>query len=312
MDYPAYCPAPVNLYQGSMFTWDEFRNSLHVEQIDKYLFKGASIHLGLKRVFGGQVLAQCLNAGYRSVDEDKVPHSLHGYFLRPGDQDKPIIYEVDPIRNGRSFSTRRVVARQNGEAIFNSSISFHRIEDGPSHQFDLPEDVPPRDGIKSDNARVEELAENVSEEVARKIRSNYLIFPEDIIELRSPFLGDLLNPGKYEPRHGFWFKVKPDVGDDLLMHMTLLAYISDKALMGTGIRPHGEGFFTGKMMGASLDHAMWFHGNIDVNQWNYYYLDSPRSGRARTFNRGSFYSEEGRLIASTAQEGLFRFIKKKD
>jgi len=293
-----------------MFTWEEFKNTLHVEQLDRFLFRGDSLAMGLKRVFGGQVLAQALNAGYRSVDEDKVPHSLHGYFLRPGDHSKPIIYEVDPIRNGRSFSTRRVVAQQNGEAIFNSSISFHRIEDGPSHQFDLPEDVPPHEGIKSDNAKAAEFAKKVSDEMARRIRSNYLIFPENIIELRSPFLGDLINPGKYEPRHGFWFKVHPEVGDDPVMHMTILAYISDKALMGTGIRPHGDGFATGRMMGASLDHAMWFHGNINVNDWNYYYLDSPRSGRARTFNRGSFYSEHGRLIASTAQEGLFRFIDK--
>ncbi len=293
-----------------MFTWDQIKNSLHGEQIDKYLFLGQSLDLGLPRVFGGQVLAQALNAGYRSVDEDKVPHSLHGYFLRPGDHSKPIIYEVDPIRNGRSFSTRRVVARQNGEAIFNSSISFHRIEDGPSHQFDLPDDVPPFENEKSDNAKVTELSKTVSKDMERRIRSNYLIFPEDIIELRSPFLGDLLKPGKYEPKHGFWFKVHPEIGDDPIMHMTLLAFISDKALMGTGIRPHGDGFVTGKMMGASLDHSMWFHGNINVNDWNYYYLDSPRSGRARTFNRGSFYSEQGRLIASTAQEGLFRFIDK--
>jgi len=293
-----------------MFTWDQLKNSLHSEQLDKYLFRGASLDLGLPRVFGGQVLAQCLNAGYRSVDEDKVPHSLHGYFLRPGDHSKPIIYEVDPIRNGRSFSTRRVVARQNGEAIFNSSISFHRIEDGPSHQFDLPDNTPPFEGEKSDNAKVDALSESVSEDMAKRIRSNYLIFPENIIELRSPFLGDLLKPGQYEPKNGFWFKVHQDVGDDAIMHMTILAFISDKALMGTGIRPHGEAFITGKMMGASLDHAMWFHGNINVNEWNYYDLDSPRSGRARTFNRGSFYSEEGRLIASTAQEGLFRFIDK--
>ena len=295
-----------------MFTWENLRDTLHVEQIDKYLFRGKSLSFGLKRVFGGQVLAQCLNAAYRSVDENKVPHSLHGYFLRPGDHHKPIIYEVDPIRNGRSFSTRRVVARQNGEAIFNSTVSFHKIEDGPSHQFDMPADIPPPEDVVSDAVKVGQLAEDLNDEAKRRLGSSYLIFSEDIVDLRSPFLGDLLEPQKQEPVHGFWFKVKPDVGDDPVMHMTLLSFISDKALMSTGIRPHGEGFFSGTMMGASLDHAMWFHGNINVNEWTYYYLDSPRSGRARTFNRGSFYSEEGRLIASTAQEGLFRFIEKKD
>ncbi|NNE56938.1 MAG: acyl-CoA thioesterase II [Hellea sp.] len=293
-----------------MFTWQELRDTLHVEQIDKYLFTGKSLSFGLKRVFGGQVLAQCLNAAYRSVDEDKVPHSLHGYFLRPGDFNRPIIYEVDPIRNGRSFSTRRIVARQNGEAIFNSSVSFHKIEDGPSHQFDMPDNIPMPEDVVPDARLVKELGKNLNAEARRKLGSSYLIFSADIIDLRSPFLGDLLEPQKQDPVHGFWFKVKPDVGDDAVMHMTLLSFISDKALMSTGIRPHGEGFFTGKMMGASLDHAMWFHGNINVNEWNYYHLDSPRSGRARTFNRGSFYSENGRLIASTAQEGLFRFIEK--
>ncbi len=289
-----------------MFTWDQLRNVLHVEQLDKYLFRGDSLSLGLPRVFGGQVLAQSLNAAVRSVEPDKVPHSLHGYFLRPGDFNRPIIFEVDPIRNGRSFSTRRVVARQNGEAIFNSSVSFHRIEDGPSHAHSLPAGVPEPDALMPDSERISLMAKDLTDEQEKRLRSSYLIFPKDVIDLRSPFLGDLINPKSYEPEHGFWFKFTDAVGDDPIMHLTCLAYISDKALMSTGIRPHGDGFFSGQMMGASLDHAMWFHSDVKVNDWIYYYLDSPRSGRARTFNRGTFYTQKGELIASTTQEGLFR------
>jgi acyl-CoA thioesterase-2 len=292
-----------------MFTWPELRDVLHVEQLDTYLFRGASLSLGLPRVFGGQVLAQSLNAAYRSAGEDRVPHSMHGYFLRPGDFTKPIIYEVDPIRNGRSFSTRRVVARQNGEAIFNSSVSFHRIEEGPSHQIDIPENIPGPDGLPSDSEQIDLMCEQLTEEQQRRLRSSYLIFPKNVVDLKSPFLGDLIKPKKYDPQHGFWFKFTDDVGDDPVMHLTCLAYISDKALMGTGIRPHGDGFFSGKMMGASLDHAMWFHNDVRVNDWIYYYMDSPLSGRARTFNRGSFYAQSGTLLASTAQEGLFRHRK---
>ena len=294
-----------------MFTWSELKSVLHVEQLDTNLYRGSSLSLGLTRVFGGQVLAQCLNAAYRSVDGDKVPHSLHGYFLRPGDFNKPIIYEVDPIRNGKSFSTRRVVAIQNGEAIFNSSISFHRIEDGPSHQFDMPDDISGPEQMPSDADELKKISATMSDEHRERVRSNLLIFPKDIIDLRSPFIQDFLQPGPHDPEAGFWFKFTKDVGDDPIMHLTLLAYISDKALMATGIRPHGVGFFKGNMMGASLDHAMWFHGNVDVRDWNYYHMESPRSGRARSFNRGSFYHVDGRLIASTAQEGLCRKIRPK-
>ena len=289
-----------------MFTWDQLRNVLHVEQLDKYLFRGDSLSLGLQRVFGGQVLAQSLNAAVRSVEGDKVPHSLHGYFLRPGDFNRPIIFEVDPIRNGRSFSTRRVVARQNGEAIFNSSVSFHRVEDGPSHAHELPEGIPDPETLMPDSEQISVMAKDLTNDEERRLRSSYLIFPKDVIDLRSPFLGDLINPQSYKPENGFWFKFTDAIADDPIMHLTSLAYISDKALMSTGIRPHGESFFAGNMMGASLDHAMWFHSDVRVNDWIYYHLDSPRSGRARTFNRGTFYTRKGELIASTTQEGLFR------
>ncbi|MBC6402180.1 MAG: acyl-CoA thioesterase II [Hyphomonadaceae bacterium] len=291
-----------------MFTWDRIRDTLHLEHLDTYLFRGHSLSLGLKRVFGGQVLAQSLNAAYRSVDEGKVPHSLHGYFLRPGDVSRPIIYEVDPIRKGRSFSTRRVVARQNGEAIFNASISFHRIESGPSHQFDLPADIPRPDKLLPDSDHVELLCKTLPETEANRLRFYYLIFPKEVIDLRSPGLKDIIDPKPRDPVSGFWFRITAPVGDNPVMHLTLLTYISDKALMTTGMRPHAAQFTRGQYMGASLDHAMWFHDDVNLRDWTYYHLDSPRSGRARTFNRGAFYCEDGRLIASSSQEGLFRKI----
>lgn len=295
-----------------MFTWEELRSTLHVEQLDTYLFRGESLSLGLRRVFGGQVMAQSLNAAVRSVEPDKLPHSLHGYFLRPGDFNRPIIYEVEPIRNGRSFSTRRVVARQNGEAIFNSSISFQRVEDSPSHQMDLSGDVPPPEDVLNDGDRISQIIKNNPQLDEKRLRSDYLIFPRDVIDMRSPFPRNVVDPQSEKPEHGFWFKFLANIGDDPIMHQTLLTYISDKALMGTGIRPHNISFFTHNLIGASLDHAMWFHTDIRVDEWVYYHLDSPRSARARTFNRGSFYSQSGELIASTAQEGLFRLRRKKD
>jgi len=243
-----------------MFTREEFLSKMHVEELDTLLFRGNALQLGLPRVFGGQVLGQALNAAVRTVDADRKPHSLHGYFLRPGDLSRPILYEVDPIRNGRSFSTRRVVGKQRGEAIFNASISFQVVEEGYS----------------------------------------------------TPGLETSILPGEFEPRYGFWFKFNDAIGDDPITHRTLLAFISDKALMSTSLRPHPVSFRTHKIIGASLDHAMWFHDEIRVNQWIYYHLDSPRSARSRGFNRGSFYTEDGQLICSTAQEGLIRVVGERE
>jgi len=294
-----------------MFTRDEFLSKMHVEELDTLLFRGEALQMGLPRVFGGQVLGQALNAAVRTVEPDRKPHSLHGYFLRPGDLSRPILYEVDPIRNGRSFSTRRVVGKQRGEAIFNASISFQIVEDGVSHQFDFPENIQHYSELPNDWDRAGEVGAlmNMPEDL---FRSYYLIFKPDILEMRTPGLETVILPGEYEPKFGFWFKFNDAIGDDPITHRTLLAFISDKALMSTGLRPHPVNFRTHKIIGASLDHAMWFHDEIRVDQWIYYHLDSPRSARSRGFNRGSFYAEDGRLICSTAQEGLIRVVGERD
>ena len=294
-----------------MFTRDEFLSKMHVEELDTLLFRGEPLQLGLPRVFGGQVLGQALNAAVRTVEADRKPHSLHGYFLRPGDITRPIIYEVDPIRNGRSFSTRRVVGKQGGEAIFNASLSFQIVEEGYSHQFDFPENVQHYSELKNDFDRAEDLAEKVGMPVDR-LRDTRLIFQTDIIETRTAGLESRVLLGEYEPSFGFWFKFNDAIGDDPITHRTLLAFISDKALMGTALRPHPVSHLTHKIIGASLDHAMWFHEEIRVDQWIYYHLDSPRSARSRGFNRGSFYTDDGRLICSTAQEGLIRVVGERE
>jgi len=291
-----------------MFSFNDYKTKMHVEKIDSLLFRGHPLEMGLKRVFGGQVVGQALNAAVRTVEPERKPHSLHGYFLRPGDLTKPIIYEVDPIRDGRSFTTRRVVGKQNGEAIFNASISFQLIEDGVSHQMDLPLDVPMPDTLLSDIEQAEHLAKTMDGVSVDMFRSFTLMFEKEVVDLRTPTLHQLVTPGHYPPHYGFWFKFNKDIGDDPIAHRTALAFISDKGLMTTGLMPHNVNYKTHRLIGASLDHAMWFHGKIRVDQWIYYHLDSPRAARNRSFNRGAFYTQSGELIASTAQEGLIRIV----
>lgn len=294
------------------FSISDLTDCLHVEQLDTNLFRGNSLTLGLPRVFGGQVAAQALNAGYRTVAPERRPHSLHSYFLRPGDNQRLIIYEVDPIRDGRSFTTRRVVAKQDGKAIFNCSISFQITEDGLSHQMDLPIDVAMPEDLEPDVEWAKNLGQDGSGLSEDKYRAMMLLFNTDVVDMRSTHRITTLEPKVEEPHHGFWFKFNGEIGDDPVTHRTLLTFISDKALMSTGLRPHPVSFISHKIIGASLDHAMWFHSDIRVDQWLYYYMDSPRSARARDFNRGSFYTREGKLIASTAQEGLIRVVGKKE
>ncbi len=293
-----------------MFTRDEFLSKMHVEELDELLFRGEPLDMGLPRVFGGQVLGQALNAAVRTVEAERKPHSLHGYFLRPGDINRPIIYEVDPIRDGRSFATRRVVGKQRGQAIFNASISFHKAEEGLDHQIDLPDSIALPEDVLPDVEHFAELAKTIPDLTIDKLHKSSLVFDASIMEVRTPELLKNLIPGKYKPQYGFWFKFNDGIGDDPIIHRTLLAFISDKALMSVGMMPHNIDFKKHRLIGASLDHAMWFHSEIRVNQWIYYHIDSPRAARARDFGRGSFYTQSGELIASTAQEGLIRIVER--
>lgn len=275
---------------------DKLVKLLEVKQIDKYLFSGRSPKRP-SRVFGGQVLAQALNAATRTVDETRITHSLHAYFLRPGNPSKQIIYEVDPIRDGKSFTTRNVIAKQDGIAIFSSSISFHIDEPGLSHQIDMMA-VPPPEEIESDFERWTRLAEENPDKIDPPV-SNPL-------ERKAIQPRDYLNPQPQEPQQQIWFRALGDLGDDLSRHQTLLTFMSDFGLLGTALLPHPHTGMDKALQSASLDHALWFHQPFRADEHLLYCLDSPVSGKGRGFSRGSFYTREGVLVASTAQESLLR------
>ena len=276
---------------------------LTVEQIDKFLFRGYTPDTWRKRVFGGQVLAQALNAALRTVDKEREVHSMHAYFLRPGNPTKPILFEVDPIRDGGSFTTRRVVAIQDGRAIFNTSISLQIAEQGLEHQTEMPKVTGP-DGLASDEEYLNRLAEEHPGLVTPGMRG------KQAIEIRRMNHIDPFTPEKTKPETGLWMRAKGNLADEPVIHKTMLAYLSDYFLMGTGLLPHGITFFNSKLQGASLDHALYFHNDFRADQWLYYHMDSPVASGGRGLNRGTIYTQDGKLVASTFQEGLMRVHKK--
>jgi len=280
---------------------DKLLRFLEVEQIDKYLFIGNSPK-SPPRVFGGQVLAQALNAAIRTVDSGRLAHSMHAYFLRPGNPAKQIVYEVDPIRDGKSFTTRRVVAKQDGVAIFNTSVSFHIGEPGLSHQADSPDVTPPEE-LESDHAYWVKLSEEHTDIDPPKYHA---------IERKPVKRRDFLNPQPQEPEQQIWFRALEKLDDDPCRHQTLLAYMSDYALLGTALLPYPYNGMSPQMQSASLDHALWFHRPFRVDDYLLYVLDSPSADAARGFSRGSFYTRDGVLVASTAQESLIRRVGDKD
>ncbi|MEZ5572027.1 MAG: acyl-CoA thioesterase II [Halioglobus sp.] len=269
---------------------------LEVERIDKYLFSGRSPK-SPPRIFGGQVLAQAMNAAIRTVDTERLAHSMHAYFLRPGNPSKQIIYAVDPIRDGKSFTTRNVVAKQDGIAIFSASISFHLDEPGLTHQFDMTS-VPPPEELETDFERWSKLAKKSRDKVRAPVK--------DPIERRSVRPRDYLNPQPQEPQQQIWFRALGDLGDDQCRHQTVLAFMSDFGLLGTALLPHTYTPMSQAVQFASLDHALWFHRSFRADDYLLYSLDSPIASGARGFSRGSFYTREGELVASTAQESLLR------
>ncbi|MCE0734074.1 acyl-CoA thioesterase II [Halomonas sp. G15] len=258
-------------------------NLLALEPLDETLFRGTSQDLGLPQLFGGQVLGQALSAASQTVPAERRAHSLHGYFLRPGDPHRPVVYQVDTIRDGGSFTTRRVTAIQKGRPIFFCSASFHGEEEGFDHQTAMP-------GVTS--------PERLIEDGARLAR-----FDNHPIE----FLLDSQEWDAGQPaRKRVWFRLVGDLPDDPATHRNLLAYSSDFNLLTTALVPHGIEFRDPKLQIASLDHALWLHHEVRVDDWLLYDMDSPWSGGSRGFARGSIYDRHGRLMASTAQEGLTR------
>jgi acyl-CoA thioesterase-2 len=271
---------------------------LELERIEDNIFRGESRDIGSPQVFGGQVLGQALTAASYTVTDRNV-HSLHAYFLRAGDVNAPIVYDVDRARDGKTFSNRRVVAIQHGRQIFNMTASFQHPEDGLEHAAEIP-DVPDPEGL--DDQRL--MTTNASEQLPEKLQ-RYLTQERPFV-FRACEPIDLLSPRKSAPIRHVWLKSIDTVGDDPLLHRNLLAYVSDYQLLTTSMLPHGVRFEHGNVQMASLDHAMWFHRPFRVDEWLLYSLDSPTATGARGLARGQFFTRDGRHVASTAQEGLIR------
>jgi acyl-CoA thioesterase-2 len=278
----------------------EVLDLLDLEPIEVNIFRGTSPSDRWQRVFGGQVLGQALVAASRTV-EDRIAHSLHAYFIRPGDPRVPILYEVDRARDGKSFTTRRVVAIQHGEQIFNMAVSFQVPEEGLEHQASMPI-VPPPEDLESESERRKRLAVQLPEE-----QRSWFTKPRPI-EVRSVEQDDrdVLNPAKRPPFQHVWIKADGEIPSALALHQCVLAYASDMTLLDTCLLPHGISWFSGRLQSASLDHAMWFHHDFRADEWLLYVQDSPSASGGRGFNRGSIYTRDGKLVASVAQEGLIR------
>jgi acyl-CoA thioesterase-2 len=271
---------------------------LDLEQIDLNVFRGFSPKDRSGRVFGGQVLAQALVAASRTV-KDRICHSLHAYFLLPGDPKIPILYEVDRSRDGHSFTSRRVVAIQHGRPIFHMSASFQVEETGLDHQIAAPE-VPRPEELPPE----EEMRQKMVSRIPSEFREHFL--RQRPIEIRPVDPKDLLEPKKRPPHQAVWVRAIGTLPDDLSLHQCVLAYASDMTLLDTGLMPHGISWLSGRLQIASLDHAMWFHRRFRADEWLLYVQDSPSASGARGFNRGLIYTREGMLVASVAQEGLIR------
>jgi acyl-CoA thioesterase-2 len=272
---------------------------LDLEEIDVNHFRGSSPNEGWQRVYGGQVIGQALVAASRTVTPERHAHSLHGYFLRPGDTSIPILYVVDRIRDGKSFTTRRVVAVQHGKAIFNMAISFQADEPGLSHQFEMP-DVPLPDDLEDETSLRKRFAKNLPPEYRE------MFARERPMEVRPIDPSDIFNPSKRQPLQNCWMRARDGLPDDLRLHQCVLAYLSDWSLLDTALLPHAVSFTQGNMQVASLDHAMWFHRAFRADEWLLFTQDSPSASGARGFNRGLIYRRDGALVASVAQEGLIR------
>lgn len=283
----------------TQYTLGDLIELLSLEQFERNLFRGQSRDVvGGRRVFGGQVLAQALQAATATVTNRRV-HSLHGYFVRPGDVEHPIVFEVERARDGMSFSNRRVVAIQHGKPILNMAASFHAPEDGLEHQVPIP-DVPPPEALEP---AVDALAK-AEADLPEKQRLFYRHAAP--FDFRPVEAGLFENVGPRPPVRHFWFRCVDALPDNPVLHSVLLTYVSDYYLLGTATLPHGLSFLREQVQLASLDHALWFHHAARLDEWLLFAFDSPAAAGARGLSRASVYTRDGRLVASIAQEGLMR------
>ncbi|MCR9278526.1 MAG: acyl-CoA thioesterase II [Pseudomonadaceae bacterium] len=274
-------------------------NLLDLEEIEKNHYRGLSPSEGWQRVYGGQVIGQALVAASRTVDADRLAHSLHGYFIRAGDTEIPILYRVNRIRDGASFTTREVQAIQKGRSIFSMLISFQVQEEGLTHQIEMP-DVPAPEDLKTED----ELRMDIIDQVPEEFRSHFT--RNRPIEVRPIDPGDILNPEVRQPMQMCWMKAREPLPDDQRINQCVLAYLSDWSLLDTCLMPHAVSYMADDMQVASLDHAMWFHRPFKADEWLLYVMDSPASSGSRGLNRGLIYDRNGVLVASATQEGLIR------
>jgi acyl-CoA thioesterase-2 len=272
---------------------------LDLEPLEVNIYRGRNRDIGTGRVFGGQVLAQALVAARRTVEEEREAHSLHGYFILPGDLAAPIVYFVDRLRDGKSFTTRQVTAIQHGRAIFNLSASFQVAERGPEHQTPMP-DVPPPEALKPELDLIREMADRIPEQ----LRS--VLTQDRPLDFRPVAPIDPFQPEPRPPLRHVWLRTVERLPDDVVLHHATLAYASDYGLLGTALLPHGLGIRAPGMQVATLDHAVWFHRPFRADEWLLYAMDSPAAAGARGFTRGCIFTREGLLVASVAQEGLTR------
>ena len=277
---------------------DELVAHLQLEQLEINLFRGLSHDIGSPAVFGGQVLGQALMAAARTVPVHAV-HSLHAYFLRPGDKEAAIVYEVDRIRDGASFTTRRVTAIQHGKAIFHMTASFQQAEQAVEHQRAMP-DAPGPQGMRDDHEVLREAFDQLP------ARARAVLDRQRPIDFRTVNPDHPIEPGVQPPHNQAWMRATGALPHDPILHCALLAYASDFSLLSVALRPHGLTYFQPNVQVVSLDHAMWFHRDFRFDDWLLYETDSPSATGARGFCRGSIFSRDGRLVASVAQEGLIR------
>jgi acyl-CoA thioesterase-2 len=273
---------------------------LDLEPIEVNIFRGTQPDEDRQRVFGGQVAGQALVAAARTVNEPgRLIHSLHAYFLRPGDPQVPILYEVDRIRDGRSFTTRRVVAIQHGRAIFNLAASFHEFEPGLDHHGEPPPDVPPPDSLPTFQERMEPYRDKLGDLLDRPRPIDIRHVPPDPI----------LEPGARSEGQIVWLRANDELPDDPLLHACIITYASDLSLLDTTLRPHGTSSLTQNIMMASLDHSMWFHRPFRADEWLLYVQRAVSNSGARGLAAGGVYTADGRLAVTVMQEGLIRVLE---
>ena len=281
------------------FSASDLTDLLDLEPIEHNIYRGQNRDVGTGRIYGGQVLAQSLVAAARTVPEDRPVHSMHGYFILAGDLSVPVVYFVDRLRDGGSFTTRRVTAIQHGNAIFNMSASFHRPEVGLDHQVEMPT-VPDPESLVPEL----EVIRARQDEIPAELRDT--LTQDRPLDFRPVDDADPFGTDARPPRRCLWVRAAGPLDDEPLHHQAVLAYASDYGLIVTALRPHGMSHRDPRLMVASLDHSIWFHRPFRADEWLLYVVESPFSGAGRGFARGTYFTRDGEVVASVAQEGLLR------